>query len=389
MGWNCTGPLFKQLTAIYMGQLSLAVPGSNGTVFKLTLAGVLTTLHSFNADNSEGFSAAGGLIQGTDGNLYGTAEGGGAAPKMGGTILQISLAGKIATLHSFTGTDGSGPYAGLVESADGSLYGTTRNGGASGLGTVFRLAVPSLTPAAPTITSGGIVPVDGTTAPIQPGEWVSIFGSNLASSTATWIGNFPTSLGGTSVKINGKSAYLWYVSPTQINLQAPDDMTIGSVPVAVTTAGGTTTATVTLAQFAPSFLLLDSTHVTGIIPRSNGTGAYGGGTYDIIGPTGSSLGYATVAAKAGDTIELFAVGLGPTNPTEPAGQALSNSAMTTNPVTSLINKVSVTPSFAGLSAAGLYQINLTVPAGLGTGDVPLAATVGGAETRAGAVFSLQ
>jgi uncharacterized protein (TIGR03437 family) len=51
--------------------------------------------------------------------------------------------------------------------------------------------------------------------------------------------------------------------------------------------------------------------------------------------------------------------------------------------------VSVTPSFAGLSEAGLYQINLTVPAGLGAGDVPLAATVGAAQTQPGVVISLQ
>jgi hypothetical protein len=74
---------------------------------------------------------------------------------------------------------------------------------------------------APSITPGGIVPVDGTTPTIQPGEWVSIFGSNLANSTASWNGNFPKSLGGTSVMIDGTAAYLLYVSPGQINLQAP------------------------------------------------------------------------------------------------------------------------------------------------------------------------
>jgi uncharacterized protein (TIGR03437 family) len=96
-----------------------------------------------------------------------------------------------------------------------------------------------------------------------------------------------------------------------------------------------------------------------------------------------------VAAKAGDTIELFAVGLGPTNPAVPAGQAFSGSAPTTYPVNLLVNKVSVTPAFAGLSSAGLYQINLAVPAGLGTGDVSLVATVGGVQTPTGIVISLQ
>src|SRR5208283_4389463 len=147
--------------------------------------------------------------------------------------------------------------------------------------------------------------------------------TNLASSTVIWSGNFPTSLGGTSVTINGHAAYLLLVSPTQINLQAPNDTSTGSVPVVVTTAGGTATSAVTLAQFAPSFLLLDSKHVAGIILRSNGSGAYGDGTYDILGPTGSSLGYSAVAAKAGDTLALFALGLGPTSHSVPAGQAFS------------------------------------------------------------------
>jgi len=146
------------------------------------------------------------------------------------------------------------------------------------------------------------------------------------------------------------------------------------------------TSDVTLAQVAPSFLLLDATHVAGIILRSDGSGAYGGGSYDIIGPRGSSLGY---PAKAGDAIALFGTGFGPTNPAVPAGQALSGVAATTSRVIVRVNNVSVTTSFAGLSGAGLYQINLTIPAGLGTGDVALLAMVGGVQTSSGVVISLQ
>jgi uncharacterized protein (TIGR03437 family) len=241
----------------------------------------------------------------------------------------------------------------------------------------------------PVITSGGVVPVYSSSSTIQPGEWVSIYGTSLAGATAIWTGNFPISLGGTSVTINNKPAYLWLVSSGQINLQVPDDSATGTVPVVVATAAGKTTSTVTMAQFAPSFSLLDAKHVTGIILRPDGSGAYGGGAYDTIGPTGTSLGYSTVAAKAGDTIELFGVGFGPTSPAVPAGQVFSGAAATTNPVNLLIDKVSVTPSFAGLSAAGLYQINLTVPAGLGTGDVSLQASGGGMQTPSGVVISLQ
>jgi uncharacterized protein (TIGR03437 family) len=98
---------------------------------------------------------------------------------------------------------------------------------------------------------------------------------------------------------------------------------------------------VTRASFAPSFSLLDARHVTGIIIRSDGS--YGGGSYDIIGPTGKSLGYATVAAKAGNIVELFGVGFGPTNPAVPAGQVFSEAAPTSNAVSVLINNVTVTP----------------------------------------------
>jgi len=159
--------------------------------------------------------------------------------------------------------------------------------------------------------------------------------------------------------------------------------------VVVRTASGSGASSVTLAPFGPSFFLLDNRHVAGIILRSDGSGTYGGGSYDIVGPTGTSLGYRTVAAKAGDVIELFGTGFGPTNPAVQAGQAFSGAAPTTNPVTLRIDNVSVTPAFAGLSGAGLYQLNLTVPSGLGTGDVSLQASVGGVPAPSGVVISLQ
>jgi len=96
-----------------------------------------------------------------------------------------------------------------------------------------------------------------------------------------------------------------------------------------------------------------------------------------------------VAAKAGDVVELFGNGFGPTNPPVAAGQAFSGAAPTINPVGLFLNNVSVPPAFAGLSGAGLYQLNLTIPAGLDAGDVSLQATVGGVQTPAGVVISLQ
>jgi uncharacterized protein (TIGR03437 family) len=297
-------------------------------------------------------------------------------------------------------TTSGGPYT-IIITVD---YGSTYTDSSVSAGTTYyyvlstvspyglesaNSAEVSATPGGPSITQNGIVPIYSSAATIQPGSWISIFGSNLAAAATTWNNNFPTTLGGVSVTVNNKSAYLWYVSPTQINLQAPGDAATGSVNVAVTNSGGTATSTVMLAPFGPSFSLLDGKHVAGIVLRSNGSGAYGGGTYDIVGPTGTSLGYPTVAAKASDTLELFGVGFGPTSPPVPAGQLFSGAAATTNPVQLTIGGATVLPSFAGLTSAGLYQINVTIPAGLGTGDLTLAATVGGVQTQSGVVISLQ
>lgn len=253
----------------------------------------------------------------------------------------------------------------------------------------------------PTIT--GVFPIFSTVPVIQAGEWISIYGTQFACGMYYWSGNFPLSLGDNylSVTINGKSAYLSFASDVQINAQAPDDTTLGPVEVDVFTSavcggigGGTGpelmgTATVSLAQFAPSFSLLDARHVAGVILRSDSSGAYGGGTYDILGPTGNSLGYPTVAARAGDTVELFGVGFGPTNPAVPAGQPFYGAAPTTYPVQLEITGELVSPFFAGLGSAGLYQFNLTIPVGLGVGDQPLVAIVAGAQTQPGVVISLE
>jgi uncharacterized repeat protein (TIGR03803 family) len=117
-----------------------------GTVFKITAAGTLTTLHMFNG--TDGGQSIGGLIQGTDGNFYGTTEMGGnlsCFPNYGcGTVFKMTAGGMLTTLHSFDGTDGKFPYADLVEAVDGSLYGTTNYGGVSDAGTVFKITPAGL-----------------------------------------------------------------------------------------------------------------------------------------------------------------------------------------------------------------------------------------------------
>jgi trimeric autotransporter adhesin len=358
---------------------------SGGTI--TTIAG--TGIGGYSGDNGPGTSAElyrpSGVAVDASGNVF-------IAATYNNRIREVSPGGTITTVagngnNGFTGDNGPATSAslsrpnGVALDASGDLF----------IADTDNNRIREVSSAAPSILPSGVVPVDSTVTTIQPGEWVSIYGSHLATSTATWTGNFPTTLGGASVTIDGIAAYLSYASPGLINVQAPNDTFTGSVPVVVTTAGGSFTSTVTLAQFAPSFLLFDNKHVTGIILRTDGSGSQGTGSnsYDFLGPTGNSLGFPSVAAKAGDSIYLYAVGLGPTTPPIQAGQAFSGAAPTTNTVNLLINNMSVIPSFAGFSSSILYQINLTVPAGLGTGDVPLLATVGGAQTQPVVVISLQ
>ena len=112
-----------------------------GSVFKITPNGVMTTLHSF--DGSDGKEPLAGLVEGSDGNLYGTTSGGpfAALNCSGGcgTVFMITTNGDFTNLHAFVGTDGRLPRGGLVQGSDGNFYGTASYGGASGVGTVFQI----------------------------------------------------------------------------------------------------------------------------------------------------------------------------------------------------------------------------------------------------------
>ena len=112
-----------------------------GTVFKITPGGTLTTLYSFCSQSGcpDGELPIAGLVQATDGDFYGTTDGGGANHV--GTVFKITPTGTLTTLHSFDGADGAYPFAGLVQATDGNFYGTTWEGGATFYpgGTVFKI----------------------------------------------------------------------------------------------------------------------------------------------------------------------------------------------------------------------------------------------------------
>jgi uncharacterized repeat protein (TIGR03803 family) len=136
------------LDGSFYGTTSQGGSGGNGTVFKLTTNGVLTTLHFFGA-SPDGANPAAGLTLGLDGNFYGTTQRGGTNGN--GTVFKVTTNGVFTTLHSFTvglldsaygdytNTDGVGPEASLTLGTNGSFYGTCSAGGCEDSGTVFEI----------------------------------------------------------------------------------------------------------------------------------------------------------------------------------------------------------------------------------------------------------
>jgi uncharacterized repeat protein (TIGR03803 family) len=204
----------------YQGGVGSQGNGSGGTVFRIAPGGALTTLYSFCSlqNCADGLGPYAGLIQATDGDLYGTTVGGGAHD--GGAIFQITPSRTLTTVYSFCSladcADGWEPYAGLVQSTNGDLYGTTVNGGTGLVGTVFRLSLGLGPFVEPQRTSGEV------------GSIIKILGTDLT--------------GATGVTFNGTAATFTVVKPSLITATVPAGATTGTVQVV--TPGGTLSSNV-------------------------------------------------------------------------------------------------------------------------------------------------
>ncbi len=131
-------PLIQASDGNLYGTTSAGGIGNNGVVFRISTNGVFTTVCQLTGGDANANSYS-GLVQGSDGNFYGTSFFGGASTN--GTVFRITPDGTTTTLYSFTGgADGAAPYASLTTAADGNFYGTTSSGGASNNGSVFRIA---------------------------------------------------------------------------------------------------------------------------------------------------------------------------------------------------------------------------------------------------------
>jgi len=238
--------------------------------------------------------------------------------------------------------------------------------------------------AAPMVTASSVVNAGSFLAGSAPNTFLGIFAPNLSATSRGWQtsdfvnGALPASLNGVSVTINGKAAYVTYVSPKQVNVLAPADTTVGPVPVVVTNNGlAGAPATIQLAAAAPSFF----------ISKGNEIDAYHSDNVSIVGAT-TLFPNSSTPAKPGETIVLYGTGFGATSPAYPSGQMITQAYPLATVPTVTIGGIAATVAFAGLTEAGLYQINVMVPASTPNGDMPVVATINGASTQAGAIVTV-
>jgi uncharacterized protein (TIGR03437 family) len=238
-------------------------------------------------------------------------------------------------------------------------------------------------PGTPAITL--VANAEGETPSIAPNTWVEIKGSNLAPTGDSRIwqgydfsgGQMPAQLDGVSVTVNGRSAYVYYISPTQINILTPPDPMLGPVTVKVTTGGVTSApATVGAQALAPSFFVFGAGPY---IAAEHADGSF-------LGPTSLYPGL-TTPAKPGETVVLFANGFGPTTSAIVSGSITQEGTLSPLPGVK-IGGTDATVLFAGLVAAGEFQFNVVVPSSLADGDQPITATYNGLSTQPGAMISV-
>ena len=226
---------------------------------------------------------------------------------------------------------------------------------------------------------------------IVDGSWISILGTNLAPTTQMWQpdeivnGRLPTLLDGVRVTVGGLPAAISYISPTQLNVQAPMTGVIGLADVVVTSSS----------VAGPPAQAEVRRNSPGVFCFTPGGGRYpaaviapSGGGVDYVGPAGLfGTALVTRPARPGEIIELYVTGLGPTNPAVPAGQIFSGAAPIVDPVTVNIGGVAASVGFAGLTGTGLYQLNVTVP-NLPPGDQPLTINMTGAVSQPGVFLTV-
>ena len=337
---------------------------------------------------SASFLSIDGITMDSAGNLF-------IAEYDGNRIRKVSASGIVTTYAGtgFAGLAGDGGDAtkaqvyapiGLTVDSGGSLY--IADYGNRRLRRISPPALPALN------STNFALPAFLGKAGFSSNTYLEIYGTNLAQTTRLWAGsdfngsNAPTTVEGVSVTVNGKPAYIYYVSPTQININTPDDTTIGPVPIQVKNALGSSGVGMVnrykvspALQAVPQFFIDGKQYVVALTPDFQ----------TFIGRPNMLAGVAFAPAKPGSTISLYALGCGPTNPPSQAGFVAAQGAPLALAYDLRIAGVSATVTYAGIVAGsiGLYQLNVVVP-NVAAGDQPIELTVDGVSTGQNLVITI-
>jgi uncharacterized protein (TIGR03437 family) len=284
--------------------------------------------------------------------------------------------------QELTASDGvAGDYFGGFASVSGNtaVIGANTRNNDQGVAYVFTSPQPAIT---------GLI-VSGGGFNMAPNAWVEIYGASLAppsvgadgllwsSAPSFASGQMPTQLQGVSVTVNGKPAYVSFISATQVNVLTPLDSTTGAV--AVTINNGTTTSpalTANVQPVSPGFLRFnDGIHI-----------AAEHADYSLLGPASLSVpGSTFTPAKPGEIILLYGDGFGLPVSTITTGSDAQTGPLPTLPQVT-IGDTMATVQYAGLISPGLYQINVVVPSTAVNGDNQVIATYAGASSPTGAMI---
>jgi uncharacterized protein (TIGR03437 family) len=247
---------------------------------------------------------------------------------------------------------------------------------------------------APVITSIDSASAYGGYKYFASGSWLEIKGTNLADpsdprltaatnpgqwTSADFTGsNAPTALDGVSVSINGKAAYVWYLSTGQLNVQAPEDTATGNVAIMVANCKAAS-APITFARrtLAPGFLA-PSNYTAGGTQYMVATFA-SDGAYVLNTSTGAAFGLNCRPAKPGDLIVAYGIGFGDVTPSILPGLIVGASNALVNPIKLSFGSTPATLTYSGLAGSfvGLYEFYITVPSTLGNGDYQINITQNG------------